>query len=522
MKILNMDSENNKEDKIQEYTKRKTVIFYISEEAHRLAEKLKGLYPHALILRFKAERVSALWGEYRNFIFITATGIVVRTIAHLIKSKKTDPAVVVVSRDERFVISLLSGHEGGANEIARKTAKFLGAHPVITTASEIEKGSMQDSLQKNLVIGIGCNRGTSDVEIEDAVKKTLEKKNLTISSVHSIATIDKKANEEGLLAFARNYGLTIYTFTPDELNRVKEIPRSEIVYKATGANAVAEPAALLASGASTLLIPKKKMGNVTVAVAERKSNRGKIFIVGIGPGSIEYITPYARNAIKKADVIVGYETYISLIAELIKDKDVFSTGMTHEVERCKKAVDLALEAKTVAIISSGDPGIYGMAGLVLEVLKAQNTKQAIKFPSVEVIPGIPALAFSASKLGAPLMHDFACISLSDRLTPWGVIEKRIKLAALADFVIVLYNPRSRERTTHVERAREIILKHRPKDVPVGIVKAADRKGEKITITTLKDMPIEDIDMQTTIIIGNSQTFVWNGWMITPRGYDVKV
>ncbi|MDI6781232.1 MAG: precorrin-3B C(17)-methyltransferase [bacterium] len=558
-----MDLGNNAECRMRN-AERKTAIFYISDDALCLAERLKGFYSDAVVLRFKAETVSLLWNECKTLIFIMASGIVIRTIAPLIKSKKTDPAVLVLSQDGNFVISLLSGHEGGANDIAREISGFLGAQAVITTASEIGKGSRgrgSKGLREgevikpstlfcpNLIIGIGCNRGTSADEIEDAVGKTLMKNNLTFSSVWAIATIDKKANEDGLIAFAQKYDIKINTFTPDELNRVNGILKSEAVYKATGANAVAEPAAILLSGADSLLIPKQRIGNVTIAVAEQRSKyriqksevriqeiedrkqkaetRGRIFIVGTGPGGIEHITPYAQDSIRKADVIVGYGVYIALIEELIKDKEVFSTGMTQEKERCKKAIDLASKGKTVALISGGDPGIYAMAGLVLEMLKVQSMDQTANriphsaLPSVEIIPGISALNACASRLGAPLMHDFAVLSLSDRLTSWELIEKRLEASSMADFVIVLYNPKSKGRAKHIDRARDIILKHRPLKTPVGIIRAAMRADERIIITDLENMLDNDIDMQTTIIIGNSQTFVWDEWMITPRGYEQK-
>jgi cobalt-precorrin 5A hydrolase/precorrin-3B C17-methyltransferase len=367
----------------------------------------------------------------------------------------------------------------------------------------------------------------------------LERNNLSSSSIHSIATIDKKSDEPGLITFARKHSFEMKTFTPDELNAVKGILRSEPAFMATGANAVAEPAALLASGTDKLLIPKQKIGNVTIAVAEHRTQniQGKIYIVGTGPGSIEHITPYAQDAIKKSHVIVGYDTYLNLINKLIQDKEIISTEMTEEVGRCEKAVELAMMGKTVSVISGGDPGIYAMAGLVFEILKAEDkkirgledknisTSQPLNFspslPVVEVIPGIPALSACAAKLGAPLMHDFACISLSDRLTPWELIEKRLEAAAMADFVIILYNPKSKGRIEHINKARAIILKYRIPETPVGIVKAAMRDNEKIVIMNLKNMLDHDIDMQTTLMIGNSQTFIWKGWMITPRGYKVR-
>ncbi|PIX89189.1 MAG: precorrin-3B C(17)-methyltransferase, partial [Nitrospirae bacterium CG_4_10_14_3_um_filter_44_29] len=219
-----------------------------------------------------------------------------------------------------------------------------------------------------------------------------------------------------------------------------------------------------------------------------------------------------------------------------------STGMTQEIDRCKKAVELAISGRTVSIISGGDPGIYAMAGLVFEMLKNETEKQRSgemetkeqhrtetspihRFTDspiqVEVIPGVSALNACAARLGAPLMHDFASISLSDRLTPWEVIEKRLDAAAKSDFVIILYNPKSKGRAEHINKAREIILKYRKPETPVGIVKGAMREDEKIVIADLKNMLEHEIDMQTTVIIGNSQTFVWNNRMITPRGYEKK-
>jgi len=195
--------------------------------------------------------------------------------------------------------------------------------------------------------------------------------------------------------------------------------------------------------------------------------------------------------------------------------------MRQEVERCSRAVELAGEGKRVAIICSGDPGIYAMAGLVFEIISGQRSAVSGLDIEIEVIPGIPALSASAARLGAPLMHDFASISLSDLLTPWEVIQKRLEAAASADFVIVIYNPKSKGRQEHIRKARDIILKARPGETPVGIVRSAARENESITITDLEHMPDNEIDMQSTVIIGNSQTFVWQDWMVTPRGYSNK-
>ena len=195
--------------------------------------------------------------------------------------------------------------------------------------------------------------------------------------------------------------------------------------------------------------------------------------------------------------------------------------MRQEVERCSQAVGLAAEGERVAVICSGDPGIYAMAGLVFEISRGQGSGSAGQDIQIEVIPGIPAFSASAARLGAPLMHDFASISLSDLLTPWEVIEKRLEAAASADFVIVIYNPKSKGRQEQIKKARDIILKSRSGETPVGIVRSAMRDNESVTITDLENMPDNEIDMQSMVIIGNSQTFVWQDWMVTPRGYSGK-
>ena len=223
-------------------------------------------------------------------------------------------------------------------------------------------------------------------------------------------------------------------------------------------------------------------------------------------------------------MIVGYKTYLDLVQDLIRDKEILSSGMRQEIDRCSKAVEVAGGGKTVAVICSGDPGIYAMAGLVFEILSSQQSDvRAIhELPlQIEIIPGIPALNASASRLGAPLMHDFASISLSDLLTPWDLIEKRLGAAASADFVIIIYNPKSKGRPEHINRARDIIMMHRPDSTPVGIVKAATRENEKVVVTDLKNMLDNEIDMQSTVIIGNSQTYIWADRMVTPRGYSGK-
>ncbi|MHB8709211.1 MAG: precorrin-3B C(17)-methyltransferase, partial [Desulfuromonadales bacterium] len=250
--------------------------------------------------------------------------------------------------------------------------------------------------------------------------------------------------------------------------------------------------------------------------------QGKLFVVGIGPGDPVHLTPAARAAIEAAEVVAGYSTYLDLIPELLVGKERLASGMRQEVERCRQALERAATGTAVALVSGGDAGIYGMAGLVLE-LANEGVGAIHELPlhniDIEIIPGISALQAAAARLGAPLMHDFAVISLSDLLTPWELIVKRLEAVSAADFVVALYNPKSATRTTQIETARDILLRHRNPATPVGIVRHACRAGESIVVTTLHDCTAHPVDMFSLVIVGNAATFVdGKGRMVTPRGY----
>lgn len=249
-----------------------------------------------------------------------------------------------------------------------------------------------------------------------------------------------------------------------------------------------------------------------------------LYVVGIGPGGTDYMCGRAVEVLKSVEVVAGYTTYIDLIRPLISGKEVIRTGMMKEVDRVAAAIDAALAGQPCALVSSGDPGIYAMAGLVFDMCRERDI--ALSEPGgaglfVEVVPGIPALAAGAALLGAPLTHDFAAVSLSDLLTPWETIEKRIEAAAVADFVLAIYNPRSKKRDWQLGRAVEILLKHRAPETPVGVVTAAMRAEQSVAITTLDAFDPAAADMQTTVFIGNSHTFRYSGRMVTPRGYARK-
>ena len=239
---------------------------------------------------------------------------------------------------------------------------------------------------------------------------------------------------------------------------------------------------------------------------------GKVYVIGLGPGAEKEMTYQASTALEKSEVIIGYTVYTGLIRERFPDKKYLSTPMRQEVVRCEMAMDEAMKGRTVAMVCSGDAGIYGMAGLLYEM------GQGYPEVELEVVPGITAANGGAAVLGAPLMHDFAVISLSDLLTPWEKIEKRIRGAAMADFVICLYNPSSRKRADYLERACEIVLKHKKGDTVCGIVRNIGREGESCEILSLEQLREKKVDMFTTVFIGNSATMELNGRMVTPRGY----
>ena len=258
----------------------------------------------------------------------------------------------------------------------------------------------------------------------------------------------------------------------------------------------------------------------------------KLYVVGIGPGSPDHLTKRARDVLASVEVVAGYRTYIDLIRPLIVGKEVISTGMTQEVARVEAAIEKAQSGKSCAIVSSGDPGVYAMAGLVFETCEIKGTAivpggspqvgtDDENMLVLEVVPGIPALCAGAALLGAPLTHDFAAISLSDLLTPWELIEQRLEAAAGADFVIAIYNPKSKKRHWQLQKAQEIILRHRHKNTAVGIVSRAMREGQNIEIVSLGDLHTASVDMQTTVFVGSSTSSRYLDFMYTPRGYAGK-
>jgi precorrin-3B C17-methyltransferase len=255
------------------------------------------------------------------------------------------------------------------------------------------------------------------------------------------------------------------------------------------------------------------------------SKKGKLYVVGVGPGSHDHMTYRAKRVIEESEVIIGYDTYVSLVEDLIAGKEVYRYAMTQEVDRANQAIDFAEKGRAVSVVSSGDPGIYGMVGLIYEILAKKGWSRQGKDENiyVECVPGVSSLNSCAALVGSPLMTDFAVVSMSDLLVPWDIIVKRVEAAAMGDYVTVIYNPASKKRVHQLRDTREIFLKYRKPDTPIAIIKGAYRDSQELVVTTLDKM-LEHQDMLgmiTTVIVGNSSTFNYEGMMINPRGYTSK-
>ncbi|MEC4804986.1 MAG: precorrin-3B C(17)-methyltransferase [Jaaginema sp. PMC 1079.18] len=376
-----------------------------------------------------------------------------------------------------------------------------------------------------LWVGMGCERGTSLETIKGGLQAVFEQFGLSWEAIAGIATIDLKSDEVGFLQLCQEYDLPLKTFPPEVL-RSRSVPHpSDIVEREVGTPSVAEAAALQASQTEELLVPKqifKGVGAVTIAIAqssaEYSDRLGSLYLIGTGPGSLDQMTLAAQKAVTQADVVIGYKLYIELLQSLLRPGQIVEAlPITQERQRALRGIELAQRGLTVAVVSSGDCGIYGMAGLVLEELRKIGWDG--KQPHVRVFPGVSAVQAAASRVGAPLMHDFCTISLSDLLTPWEVIEKRLKAAAVADFVVALYNPRSQKRTEQIAIAQGIFLEMRSPSTPVAIVRSAYRDDEQIQLTTLGEMLRYPIDMLSVVLIGNQSTCQYEDLLITPRGYN---
>jgi cobalt-precorrin 5A hydrolase/precorrin-3B C17-methyltransferase len=379
-----------------------------------------------------------------------------------------------------------------------------------------------------LWVGMGCERGTSLTLLQRCLEESLAAEGLALEAVAGLASADRKADEPALLQLAEQHGWPLRCFSSAALNAVDVPNPSAVVEAELGTASVAEAAALLAGGPAARLRSQKRIerarageqGAATAAIAQAASQwapqRGTLHLIGSGPGSLALLTPDARAALTESSVWVGYGLYLDLLEPLRRPDQLRSDGqLTQERERCREALELACQGLTVALVSSGDSGIYGMAGLALEQWMALAEQDR---PAFQVHPGISALQLAAARAGAPLMHDFCTVSLSDRLTPWEVIERRLQAAAAGDFVVALYNPRSKGRDWQLGRAQELLLAQRPPNTPVVLARQLGREEEAVSLHELATLPLEQVDMLTLVLIGNSSSRVEGGRMVTPRGY----
>jgi cobalt-precorrin 5A hydrolase/precorrin-3B C17-methyltransferase len=387
-----------------------------------------------------------------------------------------------------------------------------------------------------LALGVGCERHAKATELEALVMKNLAKHNLSPWAVACVCSLDLKSDEKAVRALAESLGVPARFFDAAELEaQASRLQNpSPVVFRETGCHGVCEGAALAAAGEEgELIAPKAKSAHATCAVALAASPlaahaigspRGELAVVGIGPGPEDWRTPEASSALARASHVVGYDLYLDLVAEATAQAKRHAFPLGEEEERVRTALDLAAAGKRVALISSGDAGIYAMASLVFELLHHEEREDWNRV-KVMVVPGISALQAAAARIGAPLGHDFCAISLSDLLTPREDILKRVRAAAEGDFVVAFYNPVSMRRRDLLKEARDILLSGRPPDTPVVLARNLGREGEDVTVATLEALAISKADMLTLVLVGNSHSrAVQRGeslWVYTPRGYGNK-
>ncbi|MBW3576719.1 MAG: precorrin-3B C(17)-methyltransferase [Actinobacteria bacterium] len=364
----------------------------------------------------------------------------------------------------------------------------------------------------SLVVGVGASRGVTADEVGDLIDATLAAAGLSSLSVACVATVDAKADEAGIIEAAVTRGWPLVTLPAGVLATIAVPHPSAVVAAAVGTPSVAEAAALHRGG--DLLVAKRKSTRATVAVA-RRAPRGHLALVSLGPGDPELVPARARRALARAEVVVGYTAYLDLARPLLpRGAATEPSPLGDEVARARRALDLARQGRSVALVSSGDVGVYAMAAPTIESSAGDGAEAPV---DVEIVPGVTAAQAAASLLGAPLGHDHCAISLSDLLTPWRDIRRRLRAAAAGDFVVALYNPRSATRDWQLDEARRILLAHRSPDTPVGVVRDAYRTASSVQVTTLAALDPATVDMRTVVLVGSTRTRMAGRWMLTPRG-----
>ncbi|MGW0085550.1 precorrin-3B C(17)-methyltransferase [Streptomyces sp. NPDC003393] len=522
------------------------------------------------------DAVRAAFAECEQLVCFLATGAAVRLIAPLLGDKTTDAGVVCVDEGGRFAVSLVGGHGGGANELAREVGGVLGAEPVVTTATDavglpgldtlgfpyegsvaavsralldgepvaletevpwplpplptsaqgaytirltdrdVVPGEREVLLRPpSLVVGVGASKGAPVEEVLGLVTDALRDAGLSPRSVAELATVDAKSREPGIVAAAERLGVPLVTYPAGELAAVEVPNPSGAPLAAVGTPSVAEAAALARGG--ELLVAKRKSERAdgrpamaTCAVV-RRPGRGRLAVVGLGPGARDLLTPRAEAELRRASVLVGLDQYVDQIRDLLRPGTrILESGLGAEEERARTAVAEARRGHAVALIGSGDAGVYAMASPALA--------EASDDIDVVGVPGVTAALAAGAILGAPLGHDHVSISLSDLHTPWEVIERRVRAAAEADLVVTFYNPRSRGRDWQLPKALAVLAEHREPTTPVGVVRNASRPDESSRVTTLAGLDPATVDMMTVVTVGNTATRNIAGRMVTPRGY----
>ena len=552
----------------------RVVSFSVTAAGAALAERLPYEHRHARMV----ESVRSEWDQADGLVMIGATGIAVRAIAPLLQSKTSDPAVVSVDDAGHHVIALAGGHAGGANDLAAEVAALLSATAVVSTATDLAGLPALDGLPgfeatgdvamvtrrwldgaapdlrrdegladwpvpiatgpggtvtvtdanrpprpgevllrpRSLVVGVGASRGADPAALAAATEEALDAAGLHRSCVGAIATADIKRHEPAVVALAGGLGRPVVTFPADALAKVDVPNPSPVVAGAVGTPSVAEAAALLAAGPGAVLVAEKRIGpsrDSTVAVARRRRPAGHLAVVGLGPGRAALRTAEAEAAVRHADAVIGYGPYVDQAAGLLRAaQEIVRSPIGAEAERAGEALDRAAGGQRVALVCSGDPGVYAMASLVFELAPQHGD------PPVTVVPGVTAALAGAAVLGAPLGHDHASVSLSDLLTPWDVILRRLRAVAEADFVVSLYNPKSERRRTQLPEALAILGRHRPPGTPAAVLTDIGRPDQAGIRTTLAELDPSTVGMLSLVVIGSSQTRWIGDRMVTPRGY----
>lgn len=547
-----------------------TALVTATQAGRAAAAELTRCWPDTRV--YPVADFARAWSEADELVCFLAVGAVVRLLAPLLADKHTDPGVVCVDEARRFAVAVVGGHGGGANALAGRVGDALGAVPVVTTATDATGTGPLDAIgwplegdvaavtraildgdevtltsdvtwplpplpvtvaealappavvvtdrvtdlarpavvvrPPSLVVGIGGSRGVHRGEVSALLADALAGAGLSPHSIAQVATVDAKSGEAGIVETARRLGVPLVTYSAERLAQVDVPHPSEVVRDAVGTSSVAEAAALAEGG--TLVVPKRTSAMATVAVVRRQP-RGRLAVVGLGPGARDLLTPRAVDELRRSSHVVGLDRYVAQVRDLLRPgTHVLESGLGAEEERARTAVALARHGHAVALIGSGDAGIYAMASPALEM--ADDTIDVVG------VPGVTAMLAAAALLGAPLGHDHCAISLSDLHTPWALIEARVRAAADADFVVAFYNPRSRGRDWQLSRALAIIAQRRAPSTPVGVVTDAWRAGQQVHLTTLAAVDVEAVGMTSLVLVGSSRSRVVGGRFVTPRGY----